>query len=388
MAGPDFDRLTCKESIRLSLPADEPACRKIVQSLPFAVVLLDAESRIVVANSAAGTLFQQRTDRLRGLSLLATALGANLGHVLRDFGARAVNVVEAVVPAQGLDRSAVTLKITVVRLPPAAERRRNGSASPARDFRLLVLEDVSDKAVLEQQLVQIEKQAAMGQLAAGILHEIANPLTSLGSNLLFVRSTLARSADEKVTQAIDVSLDQLSQMRQLLGTLSGFPGRAAPRFTVADLHDVVRSCVSFIAKDAERRRIQLAASFAPSVVSCEMDVRLIKQVLLNVLKNAMEAMPNGGRLDVRTSSRAAEQEPAAVLVEVADTGIGIPEADLRKVFRPLFSTKPRGAGLGLSFCRQAVEEHGGEIRLLSDGYNKGTTVLISLPLRQALTAYE
>jgi signal transduction histidine kinase len=278
------------------------------------------------------------------------------------------------------------LKITVVRLSGAGgQARKRGAAAQARDLRLLILEDISDKAVLEQQLVQIEKQAAMGQLAAGILHEVANPLTSIGSNLLFVRSALGHLGDD-VTQAIDVSLEQLSEMRQLLGTLSGFPGRASPRFTAADLHDVVRGSMAFVAKEAERRRIQLAASFAPATVACEMDVRLIKQVLLNLLKNAMDAMPGGGRLDVRTSKRSAE--PEAAVIEVIDTGVGIPEADLRKVFRPLFSTKPRGAGLGLSFCRQAVEEHGGEIRLTSGGHNRGTIAMVSLPLRQAVTGYE
>jgi signal transduction histidine kinase len=231
-----------------------------------------------------------------------------------------------------------------------------------------MLEDISDTAALEQLLVETEKQAAMAQLAAGILHEVANPLTSLGSNLLFVRGALERSQLPDVTQALDVSLEQLDQIRQLLGTLSGFPGRSAPRYEVVDVHELVRRCVIFVAKEAECRRIGLGVSFAASALVCEIDVRLIKQVLINLLKNAMEAMPTGGRIDVRTSHRVATTgEPAAVLIEIADTGVAIPESDLRKGFRPLFSTKPRGAGLGLSFCRQTVEDHGGEIRLTSRG---------------------
>jgi two-component system, NtrC family, sensor kinase len=107
------------------------------------------------------------------------------------------------------------------------------------------------------------------------------------------------------------------------------------------------------------------------------------------LKNAMEAMPLGGRIDVKTSYRAgAPHEPDAVVIEVADTGIGISESDMRKVFRPLFSTKPRGAGLGLSFCRQAVEDHGGAIRLATRGKDRGTVAIVSLPIRQAVTPDE
>ena len=124
-------------------------------------------------------------------------------------------------------------------------------------------------------------------------------------------------------------------------------------------------------------------SFAAAVLTCEIDVRLIKQVLLNLLKNAMEAMPEGGGIDVTTCYRARDADgPGSITIAIADTGVGIPESDLRKVFRPLFSTKPRGAGLGLSFCRQAVEEHGGEIRLTSRGKDRGTVAIVTLPERQ------
>jgi signal transduction histidine kinase len=316
----------------------------------------------------------------------------NLELMLRDFGVRRTKVIETCVPAAGRGGAPLTLKINAVRLAQWAAlsqaRRPSGRAVAKREFRLLVLEDISEKAMLEQQVVDAEKQAAMGQLAAGILHEVANPLAGVGSNLMFVRGALTDSASPDITRALDASLDQLDQMRQLLGTLSGFPGRTAPRFEMADLHDVLRRSVTFVEKDAERRRIRIAVSFAMPAVTCEMDVRLMRQVLLNLLKNALEAMPNGGRLDVRTSYRAGrDREPASVGIEIADTGVGIADADLRRVFRPLFSTKPRGAGLGLSFCRQTVEEHGGEIRLASRGKGYGTTAFISLPVRQVVSDY-
>jgi len=234
-------------------------------------------------------------------------------------------------------------------------------------------------------LVETEKQAAMGQLAAGILHEVANPLMSLGSNLIYVRGVLSQLDNADIATALDVSLEQLEQMRQLLGTLSGLPGRPAPRYEAADVHELVRRCVTFVAKEAERRHVALGVHFAAGTVSCEIDARLIKQVLLNLLKNAMEAMPHGGRVDVTTRCTPDERTPHSVTIEIADTGVGIPESDLRKVFRPLFSTKARGAGLGLSFCRQAVEEHGGEIRLNSRGNGRGTVAVVTLPVRQTTT---
>jgi nitrogen fixation/metabolism regulation signal transduction histidine kinase len=351
---------------------NDVTCRALVHSLTQAVVLVDERLRVVLANPAAASLFQMPCDRLIGASIAALVPHGNLVTSLRDFHDRRSKVIEVRPPVIGRGRAAVALKITATRLE-----------ANSRECRLLVLEDVSEQAMLEHQLVESEKRAAMAQLAAGILHEVSNPLTGVGSNLMFVRDALGASRSDDVSRALDASLDQLEQVRQLLDTLTGFTGRPAAQYEPADLHDVVRRCLTFVSRDLERRRIQLTVGFAPVAITCEMDVRLMKQVLLNLLKNATEAMPGGGRLGVRTLCRAANgHEPAAAVIEIADTGVGIAEPDLRKVFRPLFSTKPRGAGLGLSFCRQAVEEHGGEIRLLSRGRGHGTAAIISLPLSQ------
>jgi signal transduction histidine kinase len=353
----------------------------ILQCLPAAVLLLDGDLRVVLANRAAGALFRLPPERVRGVLISSLVPYPALAAWLREFGVRRTKMIEITLPAKGQGRAPRTLKITALRMA-ATTRTRRATRAP-REFRLLLMEDITGQAALESQIVETEKQAAMGQLAAGLLHEVRNPVASLGSNLLFVHDKLARDADAEVVQALAVSLDQLDQMRQLLGTLSGFPRTPAPDYTRADLHALVLESLTFIAREAERRGIQLMATFAPYAIDCEIDVRMIKQVLLNLLMNAMEAMPAGGRLDVRTWSRAESgaEVPAAV-IEVADTGVGISEADLRMVFRPLFTTKPRGAGLGLSFCRQAVEGHGGEIRLASRGTTRGTVATVSLPLFQ------
>jgi signal transduction histidine kinase len=333
---------------------------------------LDAKFRIALANRAASALLQLPPERLRGADAGGLLPEADLHAALGDGGTRRARVIESQVAGSSGTR---TIKINAVPLTLWDCLKQT--------FWLLLIEDLSDTALLEQQLIETEKRAAMGQLAAGILHEVANPLTSLGSNLVFVRGRLQRAADADVLQALDVSLQQLEEMRQMLGTLSGFPGRTAPHYELVDLHDVLRTSLMFVAREAERRRIEVTTSFEMPVL-CELDVRLLKQVVLNLLNNAMDAMPHGGRIDIRTFLRpAVAGEPPAIVIQLGDTGVGIAEADLRKVFRPLFSTKPRGAGLGLSFCRQAIEEQGGEIRLTSCGRNRGAVATISLPLRQA-----
>jgi len=374
MAQAPLNRSLCRPVVQNAPYVEAETCQEILQALPQAVLLLDTGLRVAFANRAAATMFRPISHRLVGHAISAIVPHPNLDHWLAELSDRP-RVMELSMPAANR-RSELRLKIKATRLARAGVRG---------GFKLLTIDNISDTAELELLLVETEKQAAMGQLAAGILHEVANPLTSLGSNLIYVRSALTQLDNAEISTALDVSLEQLDQMRQLLGTLSGLPGRPAPRYEAADVHELVRRCVTFVAKEAERRQVALGVHFAGATMTCEIDVRLIKQVLLNLLKNAMEAMPHGGRVDVTTCGTPDERTPQAITIEIADSGVGIPESDLRKVFRPLFSTKARGAGLGLSFCRQAVEEHGGEIRLSSRGSGRGTVAVVTLPVRQTTT---
>lgn len=355
--------------------------RAIFTWLPVAVVLLDDALKIVSANYAAAQLLRLRKDAV-GQTFSSVIRQKGIAELLRDFGGKQTKVIEISLPGRRF-QSPLNLRITmrrVVKRPRATSIERGVRAS-IQEYRLLVLEETTAKVEMQEQLVQAEKLAGMAQLARGIAHEIANPLTSIASNLVFVRERL--NGDEASLRALDATAERLDDMRQLLRTLSGFTRPAQPRYEIADVHQLVRGAVNFIARDAETRRIQVAVSFAPAELECEIDVRIVKQVLLNLFKNAMEAMPDGGRLEIKTRIGPLNQkDPPVAIIEIADTGVGICDDDLRKVFRPLYSTKPTGAGLGLSFCRQAIEEHGGEVRLTSRP-GSGTTVTLSIPIHQA-----
>ena len=359
----------------------------IAQCLPQALLLLDVDLRVVVGNRAASALFAAHSDSMRGVHIGVLVPDANLDTLLGNFNTRRRRIIETSLVQKVPRRRELTIKVTALPLALASQfdqRQRPISSVRRQQFLLLVIEDITEKAGLEHKLVESEKHVAMGQLAAGILHEVNNPLAGLGSNLTFVRSAIDPKAHPDAVQALDASLEQLDQMRQLLGTLSGFGGRPPAHYESVDVHDVIRRALAFIAHDADSRGVVLGFTCAPSSLMCEIDVRLIRQVLLNLFKNAMEAMPDGGRLEVTTSCRASEDAntPTWITIEITDTGTGIAEPDLRRVFRPLFSTKPRGAGLGLSFCRQAVEEHSGHIRLTNRGKLRGTAAIVTLPVCQ------
>ena len=357
---------------------------RLFESLPQAVVLLDGQLQVLLGNQAACGLLGVAPDRLRRMPLSSLIPHKDLPKLILEFGEEPVKVNELHPPPDQDCHPSRILKITVVRVPSAvlASGASAAGSGPEEEFRLLVMEDFSERVMLEDQLVQAEKLAGMGQLAAGIAHELGNPLGSMRSNLQYIRAGLAADGHPALIEPLDATLDNVDRMHILLRSLSEFTGQRRPHYESADLDALIRRSLAFISKGAEKHGIELVVSLADSLPLCHLDVRAISQVLLNIFKNAMEAMPEGDRLTIRTRLDASQgQGSEAAVIEIQDTGAGIEEGELRKVFRPLYSTKPRGAGLGLSFSRQVVEEHGGEIHLASQ-WRKGTTVTLVLPVHQ------
>jgi signal transduction histidine kinase len=170
----------------------------------------------------------------------------------------------------------------------------------------------------------------------------------------------------------------------LLLDLSRFTAVQRPRFTATDLRHTLSHVLALIQREAEQHHIELFWQCDDHLPECEVDVREIKQLFLNLLKNALEAMPGGGRLSVTMGLRpkAAPESAEAIRLEIADTGVGMSASEGRSIFRPFYSTKPKGTGLGLPFCRHVVEEHGGEITV-STQLGKGSTFVVILPVRQS-----
>ncbi|TES86019.1 PAS domain S-box protein, partial [Candidatus Aerophobetes bacterium] len=239
-------------------------------------------------------------------------------------------------------------------------------------------QDITEHKEAEKQSLQSEKLAGIGLLASSIAHELGNPLSIMSSTLQYIRDALLNRGNRQLIEAIDTTVDSIGEMHELLGNLSGFTGSQRPHFESTDLRRILSRILSFIHKEAEIHKIKAYHLFDENLPNCQVDPGEIKQLFLNLFKNAIEAMPNGGELHVRMHLLDSKD---AVRIEVSDTGHGISETDLRSIFRPFYSTKSDGTGLGLSFCRHVVEEHGGEITVKSD-LGKGSTFSVILPLRQ------
>jgi len=258
---------------------------------------------------------------------------------------------------------------------------------------LLKLEDVSERVRLEEQLLQAEKQSAMGHMAASIAHELGNPLSIMITSLEFLRQSLQQSHSE-LEGHLEVIQQNAVRMHELLTSLSDMSGLGRFRLEREDILKAVVPVLSFVEKMAEKSGITIKSDLASELPPCLIDVRQLRQVFLNLLKNAMEAMPKGGTITVRCGYRPGLPVPArqtggilakegSVTVEVEDTGIGVPSRDLETIFKPFYSTKQKGMGLGLSLCKGIIEKHGGSIRVESQE-GKGSRFIVEVPIDHTL----
>jgi signal transduction histidine kinase len=219
--------------------------------------------------------------------------------------------------------------------------------------------------------------AEITQLAGGLAHEIRNPLSTMRMNLDLLAEEFDQpesSRDRRIIQKIDRVRKESHRLQSILEDFLRFARVQQIDAAPADLNAVIDEIRDFCEGQAVAQGIVTRTSLAPDLPLIPLDVDLFKQALLNLILNAQHAMPDGGELILRTRA-----EGDTAILEVIDTGVGIPEKDQPRVFDAFYSTRPGGSGLGLPTTRKIVEAHGGEITLESEP-GKGTRFSIRLPL--------
>lgn len=223
-------------------------------------------------------------------------------------------------------------------------------------------------------LIQAAKMAAIGELAAGVAHQINTPLTSV---LGFSELLLERTAeDDPAQEQLEAIVRQAGRAHDTVRGLLDFSRQAGSHPEPAGINHILQETLALVRRRLELQGIELQESYAGGLPDLVVDIPRLKQAFLNVITNALYAMPEAGTLSIRT-----EQVAGEVRVHISDTGAGIPEADLARIFEPFFTTKPagEGVGLGLSVGLGIVQDHGGRIQVESH-QNQGTTVTILLPV--------
>jgi PAS domain S-box-containing protein len=239
---------------------------------------------------------------------------------------------------------------------------------------LAIRNDITEKKKSEEMLHRQDKLAAVGQLAAGVAHEIRNPLTSMKGYAEFLQLD---ETDPQRQEFIEIILDEIDRVNNIVEEFMVLAKPKAVELEEQNIIPIVQNVVSMLKFEARKRNVKLDFDATEEIIQIECDENRLKQVFLNFIKNGIEAMPDGGDLKVRT-----EIQDGNVVISIKDTGVGIPPETLKKIGEPFYTTKKNGNGLGLMVSFKIIESHNGKVYIESE-QNKGTTFKIMLPAKTA-----
>lgn len=238
---------------------------------------------------------------------------------------------------------------------------------------IMLLKDLTEVRALEQEVARSRRLAAVGRLAAGVAHEIRNPLSSIkGFATYFKERYREKSEDQHIS---NIMIQEVDRLNKVVGQLLDFSRPVTITKKEVDARSFIENSVKIVEGQAKEKGISITTSISNNINTLRIDPDRISQVLLNLYLNAIEAMEKGGVLSVSLSR---STTPGEVQFQISDTGIGIPAENIDHIFDPYFTTKASGTGLGLAIVHNIIEAHNGEINVQSL-WGKGTTILVLLP---------
>lgn len=243
-----------------------------------------------------------------------------------------------------------------------------------RIIRNLVLSiDITEQKELERRLLQTERLATIGEIATVMAHEIRNPLTPIGGFARYLKKKMPH--DPLVQKSVDAIIRETSRLERMVEGIEGFTRTSKIRYVETDLNRLVERSLAVLSSEIETHKIVTDPSLADDLPQVPMDPDLIGRVLIHLLRNSVQAMPNGGRLTVTTSRKGRFAE-----VRVTDTGPGIEKEDASQIFQAFFSRRG-GLGIGLTISSRIVQDHGGRISV-DRRKGKGAVFIVELPLEK------
>lgn len=339
---------------------------QLVQTCQDAVLFIDGEGMITLANPACKAIFGYEPQALLGRDV-RMLMAEPYASRHRDYVARYENTGERraigrirQVTALRADGEEFPIELSVTQLAQSGDSTRYGA----------FIRDVSDKVRLQGALMERERSATVGTTASMLVHEIANPLNNMALQLQALRRKVSRvESGQEGVKKVDACLEEIERLSRLVQEFRALSGRrriVRRPLVLTELLEAVLANMVWMHKGVLVRR-----EFHDEAVRVMVDADKIQQVILNLCHNAIEAMPKGGELTLRTSSSGDQ-----FLLEVCDTGEGVlPGLD---IFEPFVTSKPQGTGLGLAICAEIVREHDGSLQYETTP-GEGTTFRMTLP---------
>ncbi|MGD9368342.1 MAG: ATP-binding protein [Desulfobacteraceae bacterium] len=236
--------------------------------------------------------------------------------------------------------------------------------------------DITKDINVQKTLMQQEKLASIGRLSAGVAHEINNPMTTILTSAMLIQEDL--DEDDPIRQELDLIASETMRCRKIVTSLLNFARQSQPDKRLNDLNQVITESELLTHKQAAFKDIAINCELSPKIPQMHFDKGQIEQAVINLILNAVEATPQGGRITLSTKCC---DEKGFALISICDNGEGISKEDLNKIFDPFFTTKDAGTGLGLAITHGIIEQHGGRIEAESQ-VGEGTCFNIKLPLNK------
>jgi len=367
----------------LRLAQEKGFLETVFNSIQEGIIVTDSNGRITYLNDAACELFgleaedslgKRLDERVRGLDW--EALSRSEGAVSRDMeifypANRFINFY--IVPLV-IERQVSTNKIDEDNSD--SHREQGIDISGERVGHAIILRDITESRRSAQQTLESERLNALTLLAAGVAHEIGNPLNSLNIHLQLMERQARKvdgAAQKELQESIDIARAEINRLDSIVTQFLRAIRPTRPQLRPENVNTIVEEAVRFFAAEIKDRDIVVEQELRSDLPLLHLDRDQMKQAFYNVIKNSFEAMKRRGILHMRT-----DMDESHVLIRFTDTGGGISAENLSHVFEPYFTTKPSGTGLGLLIVRRIVREHGGELSMESSE-GKGLTLTIRLP---------
>jgi len=349
-------------SARTSLTRIKAFSDNVVENMPMGLLTLDPEGNITTLNQTAEAMLRHSPGEAVGKQaeeILPKQLWA-----LIDEQKSTKDIIEREIDCDLGEGKTVPLEASVSSL--------FGDRGELLG-EVLLFRDLTEVQELKKEVERNQRLASIGRLAAGIAHEIRNPLSSIKGFATYFKERYQDVPEDKKTA--EIMVQEVERLNRVIGQLLEFSRPIKLNKVRADIHEMITHSLTMVQKQAEDRGVAITTNLSPAIEEVSLDPDRISQVLLNLYLNALEAMEQGGTLHIGLFL---DKECGRVKIVVSDTGIGIKEEDLVHVFDPYFTTKQSGTGLGLAIVHRIIEAHKGEVKVESE-VGKGTTVTIILP---------
>ncbi len=361
-----MDRTQIRQLVS-DIAGDNELLEMVMESMSDGVVVTDREDNILMVNKSAERMFPFSTD-----DLIEKPLNQAIGDKeIREFLKENLHGLDRILDQEFTlgDGYSRTLSLSI--MPLVRQGWITGN--------VIHIEDVTEKRAKEARLRRAESLAALTTLTAGVAHEIKNPLGSIGIHLELMKKEMSGKKQietQKVLENLLIIKEEVDRLNRIVMDFLFTVRPMNAELSYDELNRVVRELLDFMKFELSEAGITVDTDLTKTGPQILMDERYMKQAVLNILKNAISAMPDGGRLRVQTVQKGNE-----LLLKISDTGVGISDEHMDKIFEPYFTTKDFGSGLGLTLVYKILKEHMGDIEINSK-VGEGTSITLRFPVPQ------